>query len=110
MSDQWQDAAAIDDAARMAAGIRAIHEAAVVAQREAAVANAALPPPEIADRPGRADQLLAQTVRCAFCKALPNSPCHLAKGRPMQARFHPGRLAAAIQAEQQTREQNRRTP
>lgn len=84
-----------DDAARMAAGIRAIAANAASLRIHDELGHGAPPPPEIADRPGRAEQLLAQTVPCRFCKVGVGRPCELAKGRPMAARFHPLRLKAA---------------
>lgn len=83
--------------ARMAAGIASIaaHER---AQREAerldAERAAAVPaPPSIANRPGRAERVAAERVRCPYCHASPGQPCHGARQRILSA-AHPSRVDA----------------
>jgi len=86
---------AADDAARMAAGIAAIHryEASLRAHNE--VGHGAPPPPEIANRPGRAERLLSLSVACTFCRAAAGQPCHAhTRGRP-ECPPHHSRLDAA---------------
>jgi len=82
----------------MSAGIASIaaHERAQQqAERLDAERAAARPaPPEIANRPGRADRLLAQSVKCPFCKALPGQPCHGPRQRDL-TKPHPSRLDLA---------------
>lgn len=87
---------------RMAAGIASIaaHER---AQREAERfdaerAHAAPAPPEIANRPGRAERVAAEKVRCPYCHASPGQSCHGARQRILSA-AHPSRVDAyAVQA------------
>lgn len=80
---------------RMAAGIASIaaHERArLAAERLDAERAAAVPaPPEIADRPGRAERKAAESVRCPFCKAAPGQHCQGARQRVM-SKPHPGRV------------------
>jgi len=83
-----------DDAARMAAGIRAIEDAAAKSRLHDEIANAAPAPPSIADRPGHAERRLSLSVKCRFCQACVGSPCTRAKHKPMSAP-HPSRLEAA---------------
>jgi hypothetical protein len=86
---------ALNDDARMAAGVRAIrvYEASLRVHDE--VGHGAPPPAEIADRPGRAERLLGLSVACPFCHATAGQPCHaFLAGRPVRSP-HPSRLDAA---------------
>lgn len=88
-----------DDAARMAAGIRAI-EANARALAHDKIGTGAPPPPEITNRPGHANKRLAETVKCLFCGAEPGSRCthrspYRGAVRPLEAGFHRSRLERA---------------
>lgn len=82
---------------RMSAGIASItaHERARLAgERLDAERAAAVPaPPAITDRPGRAERVAAEKVRCPFCHASPGQPCHGARQRILSA-AHPSRVDA----------------
>lgn len=81
----------------MSAGIASLaaHERArLAAERlDAERAHAAPAPPEIANRPGRAERVAAESVRCPFCKASSGQPCHGARQRILSA-AHPSRVDA----------------
>lgn len=86
-----------DNDARMAAGIASIeaHERALaVAQRfDAERAQARPAPPEITNRPGRAERRAAERVRCPYCKSAAGQPCHGPHQRVL-AKPHPSRADA----------------
>lgn len=86
---------------RMSSGIASIAaHARAQAERERLDAEraAAVPPPaSITDRPGRADRIAAEKVRCPFCKSMPGQPCHGPHHRPM-AKPHPSRVELGRQA------------
>lgn len=92
------------DAARTAAGIKAVADVeAARARRDRdanARANARPAPVAITARPGRPERSIAQTLRCPFasCHALPGDPCRTASGRVLAGGPHPSRLAAALAA------------
>jgi hypothetical protein len=85
------------DGARMAAGIASLAAHArgqAEHDRLDAERAAARPaPPEIANRPGRAERRVAESVRCPFCKASPGQPCLGARQRVLSAP-HPSRVDA----------------
>jgi hypothetical protein len=86
---------ALDDAARMAAGIAAINRNAASLAHDEIGHGAPPPPAEIANRPGRAERLLGLSVACPFCRAAAGQPCHAhRRGRP-ECAPHPRRLDAA---------------
>lgn len=82
---------------RMSAGIASIsaHERArLAAERlDAERAHAVQAPPEIANRPGRAERVAAEKVRCPWCHASPGQSCHGARQRVLPA-AHPSRVDA----------------
>lgn len=87
---------------RMSAGIASIsaHERArLAAERLDAEKAAAVPaPPSITDRPGRAERVAAEKVRCPWCHASPGQSCHGARQRVLSA-AHPSRVDAfAVQS------------
>ncbi|WP_143765255.1 zinc finger domain-containing protein [Catenulispora acidiphila] len=81
----------------MAAGIASLaaHERAQqsAARLDADRAAARPAPPEIANRPGRAERQAAESARCPFCKAAPGQHC-TAAGQRVMSKPHPGRLDA----------------
>lgn len=85
----------------MSAGIASITaHARAQAERERLDAEkaAAVPaPPEIANRPGRAERKVAETVRCPFCHAAIGQSCHGARQRRMD-KPHPSRITLGGQA------------
>lgn len=86
-----------DNDARMAAGIASIeaHERArAAAQRlDDERAGARPAPPEIANRPGRAERRAAEHVRCPYCKSAAGQPCHGPHQRVL-SKPHPSRADA----------------
>ena len=83
--------------ARMAAGIASIaaHERAIAAAErlDAERAGAVPAPPSIANRPGRAERVAAERLRCPYCHASPGQSCHGARQRVM-TKPHPSRIDA----------------
>lgn len=83
----------------MSAGIASIaaHERAQVqSDRLDAERAAARPaPPEIANRPGRAERKAAESVRCPFCKVSPGQPCQGPHQRVL-SKPHPSRVDAYV--------------